>query len=335
MVTIGLDGEARTEILECLKAPDEKALHSVLPTLIGSRRSPLKIANLILADSKCDFRQDTGKLLKSRFRADVGSVDFSKDAKAIEKCVNMRVAKKTNKKIEEVLAENSLGQDNILVFLNAIYFKGIWLRKFDTDGQRNYFELRSGERVEVDFMSLKSRTFSYRETSKLRLIRIPYKEKGFSMIAAIPKDERKHIDEVIADISMFELASTIESVGKPSGITVLLTMPQFRIEYNFDSIPEYLKDLGVKKMFVPGECNLGNLFSKVESQPCVSDIIHKAVIEVSETRSEASLFNFGFKCPRARSRPVLVLRLSKPFCFWILSGKDMVTFAGICADPRS
>lgn len=42
-------------------------------------------------------------------------------------------------------------------------------------------------------------------------------------------------------------------------------MPKFKIEYEFNSVQETLKELGVSKIFVGGEGDLGNLFLNVRS----------------------------------------------------------------------
>lgn len=68
----------------------------------------------------------------------------------------------------------------------------------------------------------------------------------------------------------------------------------------------------------------------------VSNIIHKAVIEVNERETRgaaATIVRFTPACD-IQGLVKVDLRLDRPFCFWILSPRNMVSFVGICADPR-
>lgn len=42
-----------------------------------------------------------------------------------------------------------------------------------------------------------------------------------------------------------------------------LRIPQFRIEFNHTNLKKHLKNIGISKMFIEGECDLGNLFLEV------------------------------------------------------------------------
>ncbi|XP_003737604.1 serpin B9 [Galendromus occidentalis] len=340
MVLLGMKGKTRKELLDFMKASDENSLHSAFETLLSDDKSPFKIANKVLADKSCVIREESEASLKTKYKAEIDSVDFTRSAKEIEDQINTWVANKTNKRIPKLISENSLKPDHILVLLNAIYFKATWLHEFSPLREKENFKLRSGDVIKANFMMKSSSSFGYGESDSLRLAKIPYEEQNVYMVAAIPKDEEKHIDDVIAGMSISELASTIESVEQQPGTIVALTMPKFKIAYDFEDLPKNLKGLGVNKMFIRGECDLGNLFSKVKDEPFVSEIIHKAVIEVNEKTTEATaatLIGCRVGCAPNRGPPPrrIALRLDRPFCFWILSGDNVVPFVGICADPTS
>lgn len=55
--------------------------------------------------------------------------------------------------------------------------------------------------------------------------------------------------------------SAIRSPVFPVGVS--LSMPKFKIEYNFANLKETLKTLDVNKIFTPGDGDFNNLFSKV------------------------------------------------------------------------
>lgn len=67
---------------------------------------------------------------------------------------------------------------------------------------------------------------------------------------------------MIAKSNAEELGETVDDV-RPGEHIVTLMMPKFKIEYNFKGLPEHLKGLGVSKLFAPGQCDFGNLLSKL------------------------------------------------------------------------
>lgn len=78
------------------------------------------------------------------------------------------------------------------------------------------------------------------------------------------------------------------------------------------------------------------LFPQIESGVCVSKIIHHAVIEVNEKGGSAppasEVEGEGTSAPPKVEAPIKFF-LDRPFCFWIGTRKNILSFAGICADP--
>lgn len=65
-----------------------------------------------------------------------------------------------------------------------------------------------------------------------------------------------------------ELASAIDSLNSYHGPKVVLTMPKFKIEYNFGKVKDHMQQLGVNKIFNAGVGDFSNMFSEVS---CYSD----------------------------------------------------------------
>ena len=57
-------GASKTEILEFIGAPDENILHEAFGKLIGDEKSPMKIANRMLAKSDLVVREEAESLLR-------------------------------------------------------------------------------------------------------------------------------------------------------------------------------------------------------------------------------------------------------------------------------
>ena len=72
---------------------------------------------------------------------------------------------------------------------------GFWLEEFEPVPDHMDFKMRCGKRVQRSFMRSQSEALKFGDTEKLRLVRIPYKGAGFSMIVAIPRNEHEDIRE--------------------------------------------------------------------------------------------------------------------------------------------
>ena len=69
-------------------------------------------------------------------------------------------------------------------------------------------------------------------------------------------------DDVINGMTAADLISAMQST-RPIFNEFKLLMPKFKIEYNFDSAKDVLKELGVTEIFARGVGDFGNLFTEV------------------------------------------------------------------------
>lgn len=68
MLTAGLRGEAKTELLQVFGAIDDNELHSMFSALLSKEGLPLKMANKYLAQKGLQICQPFESLLKVNFR---------------------------------------------------------------------------------------------------------------------------------------------------------------------------------------------------------------------------------------------------------------------------
>jgi len=329
MLTGGLKGEAKTELLQFFGAVDDNELHSMYSALLSKKDSPMTVANKYLADERCEIHQQFESLMKEKYESEIESVNFETDCKKIEGDVNTWIAKKTNHMIPKLLSEGTLAEDTILVILNAIHFKGSWLEAFDPVPKPLPFLLRSGEICRRSYITRTSDKFGFSSTEKLKVVTIPYKEGGFYMLLAKPRRMDDHIDEIIADMQPTELIKIIKDPKDRPPLS-RLRLPKFKIEYNFESVKQCMEDLGVKKIFTEGAADFGNLFAKLSRRPSVDTIVHKAVIEVDEegtSAAAATMAMFRLRCGPPEET------FNVPFLYMVMSEDDQVCFAGICSQP--
>lgn len=64
MLTAGLKGETKAELLNLFGTSDENAVHNFYGSLVANDSSPLKMANKYLADQDLEVQRDFGALLR-------------------------------------------------------------------------------------------------------------------------------------------------------------------------------------------------------------------------------------------------------------------------------
>ena len=62
-----------------------------------------------------------------------------------------------------------------------------------------------------------------------------------------------------------ELHDLLGSELTPRGIEVVLIMPKFKIEFELDADLKFMKEFGVTKLFIPGQCDFNGFLSKVHA----------------------------------------------------------------------
>jgi len=318
---------------------DETQLHNLHSELMKDTRLPMKIANKYLCCSTPEVHEDYQELLKKNYLTEVERVNFQTDCAKITADVNSWVAEKTNHMIKELIGPTTLDPLTVMVLLNAVYFKGTWFSPFDPYGDQK-FTKRDGSTKMTPFMSRWSKHISYSTSAQLKLVKIPYFEAGCYMIVAIPKDDNKYIDEVLLETTASDLAEAImiahNNVCNDRGPGVILRLPKFKIEYEFMSLVDTMKALGVQKIFKDGGGDFSKAFSKIEEEIYVSDVIHKAVIEVDEKGTKAAAASRMVILPGSVQHPPppLLITIDRPFLYVVMSPEGLPLFIGICVDPK-
>ncbi|CAL1297718.1 unnamed protein product [Larinioides sclopetarius] len=76
------------------------------------------------------------------YRTAIREVDFRNEAHRIAEEINDYVREETNGKIDKFFDE--LSPSTLLVLLNAVYFKGEWKTRFETEETRDEFFYNNG-----------------------------------------------------------------------------------------------------------------------------------------------------------------------------------------------
>lgn len=283
----------------------------------------VQIANGFWVDQAITLRPQFLQALASYYQAVVNRVDLG--SRQTVEDINTWVEDRTQGKIDRIV--DRLSRDDLMVLLNAIYFKGEWTQQFDPDQtQLQPFTLPDGSQVEVPMMAQSGR-YGYLETNLLQVVRLPYGKGEMEMLILLPQED-VDLDALRAELNPETWGEWTGSLRSRAGS---VRIPKFNLAYETDLIP-VLEQLGMGIAFSDRAD-----FSPMTSEPAqISQVIHKAIIEVNEEGSEAAAVT-GVIISRTaidREEPFQLVA-NRPFWFAIRDTEtEAVLFMGSVVDPQ-
>lgn len=138
---------------------NETFISNINENLGGKQDVVISTANKIYQKNEAG-REFLDKVTK-HFRSSVQQLDFSQSAAAAQ-TINKWIAEQTHNKITNLISPSNLNDLTRMVLVNAIYFKGNWLTKFDAKATlKKDFNGIDGKTSQVDMMHLNGKKFPY------------------------------------------------------------------------------------------------------------------------------------------------------------------------------
>lgn len=248
------------------------------------------------------------------------------------KAINDWVARKTKGKITRVI--DRIGPAWVWVIANAIYFKGLWWKKFEKRLTKpEDFHLPTGEKIKVPMMS-QSGKFPYLRGEGFQAVCLPYGETGRIKFYLFVPDKSKSLADFLRMLNRQNWERWMASFRMMDGD---IKMPRFKIEYGAVSLKKPLSTLGMEIAFDLHRAN----FSKaspikpnlvIDDVLFIDDVLHKAIVEVNEEGTEAAAVTIITGVPGAASPPKerFTIVADRPFFFAICDSlTGIVLFEGI------
>ena len=203
--------------------------------------------------------------------------------------VNDWIKNKTHEKIPSVLPNNYNISNIGLILVNAIYFKGSWMKKFKQDTEKRVFKNYDNKKVMVDTMYQSFTYYYYYEDEKIQMISLPYQNfnRDYEMVIILPRDNKysSSYDYLNKEnVNFTKLISKLKRVDE-----VELYLPKFEIEYEI-SLNEILKKMGMKKAFSEYDANFNRINDK--EKLFIKDIFHKSFIKVNQNGTVAGSITY-------------------------------------------
>ncbi|XP_027583744.2 ovalbumin-related protein Y-like [Pipra filicauda] len=289
----------------------------------------LRIADRIYIDKTYPVLQEYLKCAKKFYKAELEEVNFKTAAEEARQLINSWVEKETNGRIQDLIVPDAVGLDTALVFVNAIYFKGIWKTAFREEDTREVpFNVTEQESRPVQMM-FQNGTFKVGRVAaeKMKILELPYASGELSLLVLLP-DDISGLEQLENKISYERLMKwTSPSVMEQKRVKVYLPRMKVEKKYNLTSV---LTALGMTDLFSPS-ANLSGI-SSAESLK-VSEAVHEAYMEVTEEGTEVT-GSAVVKGDIQESSEFEEFRADHPFLFLIRHNpSDLILFFGRYCSP--
>ena len=324
MTLAGARGQTAQEMQSVLRTPPDAAfLDQISRAAKGG--DELLLAQSLWVDRGFPLQPAFVEASKEQFHAEPAPADFSNRPEEARGAINRWVSEQTRNKIMDLFAPGTLDRSTRLVLASAIYFNGKWERPFEAKETRpSEFHTGKGT-VQTPFMNQSAR-FPYAETATAQILELPYHSGSLVFDVVLPKSG--------SPLSTLEQAfgqgGLSAWVGQLQRKQVVVSLPRFRAEASY-SLQPALSAMGMASAFARSAD-----FSGIDGRRdlAISQVVHKAYIDVSEEGTEAAAATGVAVALTAFAQPV-VFRADHPFLFFIReTGTGAILFAGRMESPQ-
>jgi serine protease inhibitor len=338
MVYAGARGETAAQMASVLHlSGDAAGIAHEFGTLLADLNSAgqgdyaLSIADALWGQQGMEFLSQFLDTMQTDYGGGLNQVDFMHDADAARQTINDWVAGHTNDKIQDLFSSDAITADTRLVLANAIYFQGAWANAFRASSTFDAdFTLASGASEQVPTMH-NTGSYRYMQKDGFQVVELPYAGGRLAMDVLLPSDASGS-----AGLGVGQLPSDLNNWFSGLGTRqVQLSLPKFKLTTEFD-LADQLTSLGMGDAF-NREADFSGITDPKQLQ--ISQVRHKATIDVTETGTEAAAATGVGMQPTGMAwdpNPPVQFNADQPFLFMIrdtLSGS--VLFMGQEANPLS
>ncbi|XP_050519956.1 uncharacterized protein LOC126893625 [Daktulosphaira vitifoliae] len=319
LLSEGAQGDSLKELNNVLRLPKEQsALHNLLQrnqlSMMSSYLDILSV-NKIFVKNKKVLHVYFNDIATDLYKADIVEINPSAVDDSIH-FINDQIANATKGLINSVITKDDFNGDTELLFANILYFKGDWLYQFNesaTDNQCFYTSLNLC--TECSMMKLQN-NIRYSEISDIgaQAIELPFKDENFTMFLLLP-DENNNLLQLTKDLQHNPLTRILTMLHSR---VVHLQLPRFTVNY-YSKLSSTLKKMGLTTLFEK-KANLTAILNS-EKPVFVTDIIHKAVIEINEKGARAAAATVASAVPLSSKPhlPPVAVNFNRPFMFFIVN----------------
>ncbi|XP_055087132.1 protein Z-dependent protease inhibitor [Periophthalmus magnuspinnatus] len=324
-------GVTREEILNGLNLQelDRANQPDIIPQLFQllheniTQNGSLKLdqAMAMFVSANLNMEKTFEEQMEKYFEAEIKTVNFSNTIQSVA-YINNYIKDKTKNRIKNMIS--ALDTETQLMLLNTIFFRGDWKSPFDPKHTKTEaFYIDNYNMVNVQMMYKEARFFMGIDRSLgAKVLKLPY-DHGVSMLILLPN---KGVDYTAIDdeINAHRFQGWLRSMRE---IKVEVHLPKFKMEESYE-LHNLLPDMGISTLFM-NTANLTNL--QKDKALKVSEVLHKAMIDVDETGTTAAAATTVGIIPYSLPPSFIA---NRPFFFFIYhEDTNALLFMGRLIDP--
>ncbi|XP_026559140.1 antithrombin-III [Pseudonaja textilis] len=298
-----------------------------------NKSSELVSANRLFGEKSLKFNETYQNISEVVYGAKLWPLNFKEKPELSRGIINDWVANKTEKRITNVIPEGVIDEFTVMILINTIYFKGHWKSKFPLENTRAEPFFRATAEPCVVPTMYQEMTFRYASiaSAKVQVLELPYQGDDLTMVFILP-----YLNTPLAQVEQQLTAEKLESWFRAlKEVSLSVHLPRFKIESSF-SLKEKLQEMGLRDLFSPERASLPGIVEDPEAGLYVSEVFHKAFLEVNEEGSEAAASTTVVISGRSFPLNKVVFNANRPFIVLIREvAINALLFLGKVADPCS
>ena len=299
LTTNGAQNQTLEEMVKTLGHENKDEMNNenkLVSSSVGKLQS-IEMANAVFTKFKPEDQ------FTSMIKVYKSTIDILKDVEQ----VNKWCSEATHNKIQNIL--DKLTPNDLMVLINAIYFKGIWKKTFDKNKTyQNNFNNFNKTPIMKDFMNITD-NFDYFENDNIQSISLNYTKDNLKALIILPRN-----DDINTYISNFSSENYIDIIKNLNNQKVNLSLPKFEINFSARLEQNFI-NLG---MVLPFSDSADFSGMTREHKLKIGRIIHKTFIKVDEEGTEAAAATVVVMTKRCFI-PTLAMNVDHPFLFIIRS----------------
>uniref|UniRef100_A0A670ZCK3 Serpin B6 n=1 Tax=Pseudonaja textilis TaxID=8673 RepID=A0A670ZCK3_PSETE len=249
------------------------------------------------------------------YNAGLEKLNFKQASEDSRRHINAWVEEKTSGKIQDLLGPGIIDSHTKLVSVNAIYFKGNWADKFNKDlTSEKPFWINKNESKTVQMMFKKAKyNMAHISAYQTSVLEIPFGDNELSMIILLPDEIADNSTGLEKREITYEKLMDWINPEKMFPREIELSFPKFKLEEKYDLKP-VLRSMGMTDAFDEGKADFSRMSTNKDL--ALSEVIHKAFLEVNEEGTEAAAATGVIRVFKS-AQPPLKFTADHPFLYFI------------------
>ncbi|MCX6319826.1 MAG: serpin family protein [Bacteroidetes bacterium] len=262
------------------------------------------------------------------YSAGLRETDFIANAEGSRASINKWVEQITRERIKELIPADLIKPTTRMVLVNALWYKAPWAFPFRIENTSPDKFYTHGDTVMAPFMK-NTLPANYMEDELAQMVELPYKSGKRSMLALLPvAGKEKEFEQSLTAASVEQRIAALKKQK------VQVRLPKFKMETQFD-LSTVLQNMGMSRAFSNNADFSG--ISQTTSLK-ISNVVHKAFIEVNENGTEAAAATAVLMVLTTSAHidpvPVKIFNANRPFVFMIRDNETgIILFMGKMNKP--